>query len=228
MNASLPTKKIVIIDDYEDTCKLLTDILQPTYQCSFTSDSNLALNLISQTKPDLILLDYKMPNLSGVDICRELKKTAETKDIPVIFISGVATIEERIMAFESGADDFISKPFHTKELILRIKARLFDRQVDGSELHANNLKINLLSRQVYIEEEEINLTPKQFEILKMLVESKNNLVTRQKCLTEIWGQSEVTSRNVDSQINYLKRKIKKFTGRIVAVPSLGYRLEAQG
>ena len=187
-----------------------------------------AVNLINEKKPDLILLDYKMPGLLGVDVCREVKENEATKNTPIIFVSGAATIDERIKAFETGADDFISKPFHVKELILRIKARLSEKEPEvAAELTAANLKMNLLSRQVYVDGEEVNLTPKQFDILKMLVAAKNHLVTREKCLMEIWGDTEVTSRNVDSQINYLKRKIQKFNGRIVAVPSLGYRLEAQ-
>lgn len=221
-------KKIVIVDDYEESCKLLAEILSSTYECSYTSDSASAFRLINEKKPDLILLDYKMPGIMGVDVCRMVRESDSTKKTPIIFVSGAATIDERIKAFETGADDFISKPFHVKELILRIKARLSEKEPETvSELNAANLKMNLLSRQVFVDGEEVNLTPKQFDILKLLVAGKNNLVTREKCLNEIWGDTEVTSRNVDSQINYLKRKIQNFNGRIVAVPSLGYRLEAQ-
>lgn len=163
----------------------------------------------------------------GVDVCRKIRESEATKGTPVIFVSGAANIDERIKAFEMGADDFISKPFHVKELILRIKARLSGgRQTEASELRAANMRMDLLSRQVFVDDEEINLTPKQFEILRMLLTAKNHLVTREKCLNEIWGGTEVTARNVDSQINYLKRKISAFNGRIVAVPAMGYRLEA--
>lgn len=225
---NLGAKKIVIVDDYEESCKLLAEILSSMYDCSYTSDSTAAVKLINEQKPDLVLLDYKMPGLLGVDVCRQIRGSEATKNTPIIFVSGAATIDERIEAFETGANDFISKPFHVKELILRIKARLSEKEPEvAAELKAGNMMMNLLSRQVYIEGEEIGLTPKQFDILKMLVAAKNNLVTREKCLSEIWGETEVTSRNVDSQINYLKRKIAKFNGRIVAVPSLGYRLEAQ-
>lgn len=222
------SKKIVIVDDYEESCKLLAEILSSSYDCHYTSDSSTAFNLINEVRPDLILLDYKMPGVMGVDVCRMVRESDQTKNIPIIFVSGAATIDERIHAFETGADDFISKPFHVKELILRIKARLSDKESEAvSELAAGNLRMNLLSRQVFVDGSEVNLTPRQFDILKMLVASKNNLVTREKCLSEIWGDTEVTSRNVDSQINYLKRKIEKFKGRIIAVPSLGYRLEIQ-
>lgn len=226
--ADLAAKKIVIVDDYEESCKLLAEILGSTYECSYTSDSSAAVKLINDKRPDLILLDYKMPGVMGVDVCRMVRESESTKNTPIIFVSGAATIDERIKAFETGADDFISKPFHVKELVLRIKARLSDKEPEmASELIAANLRMNLLSRQVFVDNEEVGLTPKQFDILKLLVAAKNNLVTREKCLTEIWGDTEVTSRNVDSQINYLKRKIQKFNGRIVAVPSLGYRLEVQ-
>lgn len=226
--ANLSTKKIVIVDDYEESCKLLSEILSSTYDCSYTSDSGTAVNLINEKRPDLILLDYKMPGVMGVDVCRMVRENESTKNTPIIFVSGAATIDERIKAFETGADDFISKPFHVKELILRIKARLSEKEPEGaSELSASNLRMNLLSRQVFVDGMEVSLTPKQFDILKMLVAAKNNLVTREKCLLEIWGDTEVTSRNVDSQINYLKRKIERFKGKIIAVPSLGYRLEVQ-
>lgn len=220
-------KKILIVDDYEESCKLLAEILGTHYDCSYTSDSTTVMALVAERKPDLILLDYKMPGLMGVDICKLIRANDSMRSTPIIFVSGAATIDEKIKAFETGADDFISKPFHVKELILRIKARLTEKDQDvASELLAANLRMNLLSRQVFIDNDEIDLTPKQFDILKLLVSNKNNLVTRDKCLNEVWGDAEVTSRNVDSQINYLKRKIGKFNGKITAVPSLGYRLEA--
>jgi DNA-binding response OmpR family regulator len=220
-------KRILIVDDYEESCKLLAEILGAHYECVYTSDSNAAMALAAQKRPDLILLDYKMPGLMGVDICKLIRATESMRSTPIIFVSGAATIDEKIKAFETGADDFISKPFHVKELILRIKARLTEKDQDiSSELLASNLRMNLLSRQVFIDQDEVDLTPKQFDILKLLVSNKNNLVTRDKCLNEVWGDAEVTSRNVDSQINYLKRKIGKFNGKITAVPSLGYRLEA--
>lgn len=218
-------KKILIVDDYEESCKLLAEILSSTYECFYTSDSMYALEMILERKPDLILLDYKMPGVMGVDICRMLRENQLTRATPIIFVSGAATIDERIKAFETGADDFISKPFHVKELILRIKARLSEKETEVGEIVAANLRMNLLSRQVFVDNDEVNLTPKQFDILKMLVAGKNHLITRDRCMAEIWGETEVTSRNIDSQINYLKRKIIKFKGRIVAVPGLGYRLE---
>jgi two-component system alkaline phosphatase synthesis response regulator PhoP len=222
------TKKILIIDDHEENCKMMADVLGPQYSCFYSNDSMRAIELIKDMKPDLVLLDYKMPGLLGVDICKMVRENETTKDIPIVFVSGAATIDERITALELGADDFITKPFHVKELLLRVKARLADKASGpAAELSAANLRMNLLSRQVFVDGKEVELTPKQFDILRLLVENKNNLVTRNKCLDTIWGSTEVTSRNVDSQINYLKRKISDFHGKIQPVPSLGYRLEVK-
>ncbi len=221
------TNKILIIDDHEENCKMLADVLGPQYACYYSNDSTRAIELIMDIKPNLVLLDYKMPGLLGVDICKMVRDNESIKDIPIVFVSGAATIDERIRALEMGADDFITKPFHVKELLLRVKARLADKHNPTSELSAANLKMNLLSRQVFVNEREVELTPKQFEILRLLVANKNNLVTRERCLDTVWGDTEVTSRNVDSQINYLKRKIHDFAGKIQAVPSQGYRLEVK-
>ena len=220
--------KVLIIDDHEENCKMLADVLGPEYQCFYSSDSTRAVDLIFEIKPDMVLLDYKMPGLLGVDVCQLIRENKAIKSTPIIFVSGAASIDERIRALEMGADDFITKPFHAKELLLRVKARLAGKQSEGvSELVAGNLKMNLLSRQVFVDQQEVELTPKQFEILRLLISHKNHLVTREKCLETVWGDTEVTSRNVDSQINYLKRKIENFKGKIQAVPSLGYRLEVK-
>lgn len=217
--------RIVIIDDYEDSCRLVCEVLSPTYDCHYTTDVTNSMQFIGEKKPDLIILDYNMPGMTGVEVCRMVRESGFGKYIPIIFISGTATVDEKIQAFENGADDFISKPFNIKELMARIKVRLLKNQSQVAEIYAANLRMNLSSRQVFVDNEEVSLTPKQFDILQMLVEFQNNLVTREKCLAEIWGDSDVTARNVDSQVNYLKRKISKFNGRIVAVTSLGYRLE---
>lgn len=219
-------RTVLIIDDQEENCKMLADVLGPQYKCFYSNDSTRAVSLILEIKPDMVLLDYNMPGLLGVDVCKLVRENKLIKSTPIIFVSGAANIDERIKALEMGADDFITKPFHVKELLLRVKARLSGKQTEAiSDLVAANLKMDLLSRQVFVDTQEVQLTPKQFEILRLLIANKNNLVTREKCLEAVWGDTEVTSRNVDSQINYLKRKIENFKGKIQAVPSLGYRLE---
>ncbi|MBC7742333.1 MAG: response regulator transcription factor [Bdellovibrionaceae bacterium] len=204
----------------------MSEILSPYFTCEYICQAEKALDFIQKAKPDLILMDYKMPFVSGVELCKVIKETPALKHIPIIFISGAVTPDERIESLESGGDDFISKPFHPKELLLRVTKRLKDYSFTTMGIiEVGNLKMNLSSRQCYVNEKEVTLTPKQFEILKLLIENKAQLVSRQSFMDEIWGHAEVTPRNVDSQINYLKKKIDGFVGNITAVPSYGYRLD---
>ena len=219
-------QKIAIIDDFEESCQLMAEILSPHFECKYICQAEKALDFVKAYNPNLILMDYKMPYVTGVELCKIIKEMPELKKIPIIFVSGAVTSEERIETLESGGDDFLAKPFHPKELFLRVRKRLSDYgKEQTAELIASNLKMNLHSRQVYVEGKEINLTPKQFEILKLLIENKNNLVSRNQFMTEVWGHFDVTPRNVDSQINYLKKKLDGFIGVITAVPSFGYRLD---
>ena len=225
--------KVAIIDDYQDSCTLISEILSPNFTCQYTYKSEEAFDLIHNFQPDLILMDYNMPKLNGVEVCKSLKKNTETQNIPIIFISGVASTDEKISTLESGGDDFIQKPFDPRELILRIQKRIqsakqsLNSEIPVDIIKVGNMTMNIKSRLVYVIDQEIVLTPKQFEILKLLVENKNNVISRQVFMQTIWGHSEVTPRNVDSQINYLKKKIEGFDGIITAVPSFGYRLDSK-
>lgn len=238
-------KKIVVIDDFEDSCQLITEILSPFYEVKYICQAEKAMDFVMQNTPDLIIMDYKMPYVTGVELCKIFRETPSTLDIPIIFVSGAATSDERIETLESGGDDFLSKPFHPKELLLRVQKRLsYNDKVSSATvnrpmavpptsgiirdmLQVANLKINDMSHKVFLDDQEIKLTPKQYDILRLLVDNKNHLVSREKFMKEVWGHSDVTLRNVDSQINYLKKKIEGFQGQITAVPSHGYRLEAQ-
>ena len=219
-------QKIAIIDDFEESCQLMAEILSPHFECRYICQAEKALDFVKTYNPDLILMDFKMPYVTGVELCKIIKDLPDTKNTPIIFVSGAVTSDERIETLESGGDDFLAKPFHPKELLLRVRKRLGDYSKEqAADLTAANLKMNLHSRQVYVEDREVTLTPKQFEILKLLIENKNNLVSRNQFMTEVWGHFDVTPRNVDSQINYLKKKLDGFVGVITAVPSFGYRLD---
>ncbi len=219
-------KKILIVDDFEESCRLISEILSDEFNCQYTCRSDEAIDLIRHEMPDIILMDYKMPQVSGIDLCKHIKNSSSLQHIPIIFISGAVTSDERIETLEAGGDDFLSKPFHPRELILRVKKRLSQNTIPGENnfLVFENVKMNLKARQCFIEGKEILLTPKQFEILKLLIENKSQVVSRQVFMNEIWGHTEVTPRNVDSQINYLKKKLDGFKGQITSVAGLGYRL----
>lgn len=218
-------KKIVIVDDFEESCQLMVDILSVEFDCVYTCQSEKAIDLIQTEKPDIILMDYKMPHITGIELCKIIKNMAGLEDTPIIFISGAVTSDERIETLEAGGDDFLSKPFHPKELLLRVRKRLNDYMVDDDQqLVFENVRMNLKARQCFLDKNEVQLTPKQFEILKLLIENKSEVVSRQSFMSEIWGHTDVTPRNVDSQINYLKKKLEGFRGQITSVAGFGYRL----
>lgn len=237
-------QKIAIIDDFEESCMMMSEILSPYFNCEYICSADKALNFIETFKPDLVLMDYKMPYFTGVELCKVIKETESLKKTPIIFVSGAVTTDERIETLESGGDDFISKPFHPKELLLRVQKRIEHLNTDRKHtadlknadkgttsekniLVAGNLSLNLSSRLVHLDGTEIVLTPKQFDILHLLIKNKNLLVSRDQFMKKVWGHSEVTSRNVDSQMNYLKNKIEGFNCKITAVPSHGYRLDVK-
>lgn len=221
-------KKIIIVDDFEESCQLMVEILSVEFECHYICESEKALAIIRSIKPDLILMDYKMPYVTGVDLCKIIKDIPALKNIPIIFISGAVTSDERIETLESGGSDFLSKPFHPKELLLRAQKRLKDNSAEAvTSLSIGNVKMDLGSRQCFLDGKEILLTPKQFEILRLLIEHKSQVVSRREFMNEVWGHSEITPRNVDSQINYLKKKMDGFLGQITSVPGYGYRLDIQ-
>jgi DNA-binding response OmpR family regulator len=227
-------KKVAIVDDFEESCSLMAEILSPYFDCKYICEADKALDFLENVKPDLILMDYKMPYMTGVELCKVLKTKDNLKKIPLIFVSGAVSTEERIETLEAGGDDFISKPFHPKELLLRVQKRIEIAVADAKEtlgdkqaLTVGNLVLNLASRLVQVNGHSIVLTPKQFDILHLLIKNKSHVVTREEFMNKVWGHSEVTPRNVDSQINYLKKKIEGFNCEITAVPSHGYRLDVK-
>lgn len=218
-------RKVAIIDDFEESCQLISDILSVEFICQYVCDAQLAMQFILDFMPHLIIMDYKMPMVSGIDLCKSLKQVDTVKHIPIIFVSGAATSDERIETLEVGGDDFIAKPFHPKELLLRVKKRLVDYSAQGQmSLSFGNLEMDFESRSVVINGHEIGITPTQFEILKLLIESQGATVSRKTFMNEVWGHEDVTPRNVDSQINYLKKKLIGFKGEIVSEMGSGYRI----
>lgn len=219
-------KKVAIIDDFEESCQLMSEVLAPQFHCQYICQAEKAIDFLSQFKPDLILMDYKMPHMTGVDLCRMVKDNNSMKDIPIIFVSGAVTADERIETLETGADDFISKPFHPKELLLRVQKRItrHNPNYKVTNLTFNNLSINPKERSATVNDSTIQLTPKQFDILQMLIQTPNSLISRETFMEQVWGHNEVSPRNVDSQINYLKKKLSGFNGDIESVTGFGYRL----
>lgn len=215
--------KALIIDSHKDSQIALSNLLKDHYQTLVASSEVEAFRTITLQAPDVILVESWLADITGAELCAKLKNSLNTKDIPVIFVSHKDDIDTKVAAFNSGADDFLSKPFLAQELLIRMQARLRGK-CQRKVFQAGNLSMDVDSRKTFVENKEVTLTKKEFDLLQILVSNKERVVERKSALSTIWVGTSVTSRNIDSHVANLKKKIDGFNGSIEAVPGVGYRL----
>ena len=185
---------------------------------------------LSANKIDVIILDLMLPDGSGLTLCRDIKSNATTKHIPVIILTAKTEEVDRIVGFELGADDYVTKPFSVRELILRVKA-ILKRGIDSpqqendiSDMEVGDLRLNLDAHQVFVRDEEIALTALEFRLLKHLLDRRGRVQTRDQLLEEVWGySSDVTTRTVDTHIKRLREKLLGAGDCIQTIRGVGYR-----
>ncbi len=224
--------RILVVDDEEDLCEILKFNLETEGYIVDTANSAEEALKIELNKYNLILLDVMMGEISGFKMASMLKKNNKTASIPIIFITAKDTENDKLTGFNLGADDYISKPFSLKEVMARIKALLRrtsnivreDRKLIGYE----NLVIDILKKKVYIGEEEISLTKKEFEILILLLQNKNRVYSREDILNKVWHDEVlVLDRTIDVNITRLRKKIGKYGKNIVTRLGYGYCFECE-
>lgn len=185
---------------------------------------------LAANKIDVIILDLMLPDGSGLTLCRDIKSDAKTKHIPVIILTAKTEEVDRVVGFELGADDYVTKPFSVRELILRVKA-ILKRSVDSpqqendiSDMEVGDLRLNLDAHQVFVRDEEIALTALEFRLLKHLLDRRGRVQTRDQLLEEVWGySSDVTTRTVDTHIKRLREKLLGAGDCIQTIRGVGYR-----
>lgn len=191
-------------------------------------DGKEAIDLFVQGKYDAVILDVMMPKMDGWSVCREIRSTS---DVPIIMLTARGEEYDKLFGFELGVDDYIIKPFSPKELMARLKAvirrnKKAENQDTIEILKFGGLKINLTSRNVYVEEHIRKLTPKEYELLVYLVHNKNRALNRQQILDGVWGVDFFgDDRTVDTHIKMLRESIKEFKHYIVTVWGVGYKFE---
>jgi len=216
---------ILVVDDEKDIVTLLEYNLQ---RAGFNTISALdgpdAIDLARSRKPDLIILDIMLPSMDGMEICKILKGDPNTSHIPIIMLTARGEEVDRILGFELGADDYITKPFSPRELVLRVKAVLKRQRRESSLIKKGNISIDIERHEVLIGNESINLTPKEFEILVTLVKGEGKVMSRETLLNLIWGEDcFVTDRTVDAHIKRLREKLGEYGRHIETVRGFGYR-----
>lgn len=186
---------------------------------------------LAANKIDVIILDLMLPDGSGLTLCRDIKSDAKTKHIPVIILTAKTEEVDRVVGFELGADDYVTKPFSVRELILRVKAIIkrgatYSTQQgnENPDIELDELRMNLDAYQVFVCDEEISLTSLEFRLLKHLVDRRGRVQTRDQLLEEVWGySSDVTTRTVDTHIKRLREKLLGVGNCIQTIRGVGYR-----
>ena len=224
-----PSKRILIIEDEPDVVDLLTLQLRKSgeFSVSTAPDGAAGVSKAREESPALIILDLMLPKMPGLEVCKILKTDPATRDIPIIMLTAKAEEIDRIVGLEFGADDYVTKPFSPREILLRIKAIIRRRTADLSEekLRAGLITIDPARHQVAVGGKPIRLTSVEFKLLTMLLRRPGRVQTRDRLLNEVWGyESVIDTRTVDTHVRRLREKLGKAAGAIETVRGFGYRL----
>tara|TARA_X000000368_G_scaffold371965_2_gene322029 strand:- start:142 stop:834 length:693 start_codon:yes stop_codon:yes gene_type:complete len=224
--------KIFILDDEPDVTELVIYKLQQEgYECTGFNEPLSFIRTIKDNTPDLIILDIMMPEISGDQICKIIRSDQDLREVPIIFLTARGEIEDRIKGLESGADDYISKPFNNRELILRVR-NILNRNVQpyktsGSDslLKIGDIVLDREIRELKIDGEIINLTMTEFKLLSLLMERKNRVQTRNHLLVSVWEYGTgIETRTVDTHIRRLREKLGRCAGVIKTIRGVGYKI----
>tara|TARA_B100001250_G_scaffold31196_1_gene25564 strand:- start:722 stop:1420 length:699 start_codon:yes stop_codon:yes gene_type:complete len=225
-------KSIYIVEDEPDIRETLSyNLTQEGFMVSEFPNAELCLETLKQKKPDLLILDLMLPGMSGLDLCKIIKNDSELKRLAIIILTAKGEEVDRIIGFELGADDYVTKPFSVRELILRVKVILkkqLEPIADNELIEFGPIKLNLAAHEVLINDDEVILTALEFKLLKHLVKRRGRVQTRDQLLGDVWGySSEVTTRTVDTHIKRLREKLGQFGDYIQTIRGVGYRLNNQ-
>lgn len=229
----MDNKKILIVDDDENICELLRLYLEKDgFSTIVANDGGQALSVAQINNPDLILLDIMMPVLDGWQVCREIRKTS---NVPIIMLTAKGETFDKVLGLELGADDYITKPFDSKEVVARIKAVLRrmgeNDKADGvREVRYDKLRINITNYELEVNGEQIDTPPKELELVYHLASNPNRVYTRDQLLDEVWGFDYYgDSRTVDVHVKRLREKLEGISDKwsLKTVWGVGYKFEVK-
>lgn len=224
----MQSETILVVEDERDILDLVCYHLEQGGYKTLRADSgNAALDIAGQDQLDLIILDIMLPGLSGTEVCRMLKQQEETRHIPVIMLTAKGEEIDRVVGFELGADDYVTKPFSPRELVLRVKA-IFKRIHSSGDkkevIMIDGMTIDVPKHQVLLEGDRVELTATEFKLLLTLVERKGRVQTRDMLLETVWGYDYMGfTRTVDTHIRRLRFKLNKWGECIETIRGVGYR-----
>ncbi len=235
MNTELNTAKdkILIVEDEEAIRDMLGyALMKEGYECEEAVDAEQARNTLETERPNLILLDWMLPGMSGIDYARRLRNVPETRDIPIIMLTAKGEEADKVRGLETGADDYITKPFSTKELIARVKAvlRRYSSHDDSGIVEVEGLTLDPETYRVSANDNIIEISPTEFKLLHFFIGHPERVYSRSQLLDHVWGENVyVEERTVDVHIRRLRKTLEPygFDKYIQTVRSVGYRFSTR-
>jgi two-component system phosphate regulon response regulator PhoB len=219
---------VLIVDDEADLASLLDfNLKQAGLETAIAGTGESALSLARSRVPDVVLLDLMLPDISGKEVCRRLRADPKTKDVPVVMLTARGEEADRVEGFEVGADDYVTKPFSPRELVLRLKARLRRAATNekGERLRLGPLELDLGAHRAYVAGGEVELTALEFRLLHHLMAHPGRVQTRGQLLSEVWGiTSPLETRTVDTHVMRLREKLGEARNFLETVRGVGYRM----
>jgi two-component system phosphate regulon response regulator PhoB len=221
---------VLVVEDDDDILRLLTyNIKTAGFNVVACQDGYTALSMIKSHSPDLIVLDLMLPGLDGFEVCKELKRSPETRSIPLIMLTARGEEVDRVVGLELGADDYVVKPFSPRELMLRIRAILRRSATEAAEEGSwqnEGLKVDFLGHKVTVEGVELQLTVTEFRLLVELIRNRGKVQSRDQLLDKVWGyRFEGYARTVDTHVRRLRQKLGSYARWVETVRGVGYRFQ---
>lgn len=227
-------ESILIVDDEVAIRELLKYNLEKEgYKTTSAADGEQALNFMNKNKYDLVILDLMLPGINGLEVCRKMRQDPSLARIPIIMLTAKGEEIDKVVGLELGADDYVTKPFGVRELIARIKVRLRRTSLDQDEniIVKGDLVIDLNSFSIRVRDEEVDFTPKEFELLRLLATHPGKVYNRDDLLEKIWGyEYPGDTRTVDVHVRHLRQKIEKDPSNpeyIETLRGIGYRFQGK-
>jgi two-component system phosphate regulon response regulator PhoB len=223
-------KKILVVDDEPDVTDLVAYHLKAKgFHVESVNDATASIARARSFQPDLLILDIMMPHLSGIQICRILRADARLSKVPIIFLTAKAEPHDRIEGLESGADDYMGKPFSPKELVLRVESILrrlaAPRESTSARLHIGEIQLDSETHRVTVRNSPIELTATEFKLLRLMMDRQGRVQTREHLLLNVWNYAtEIETRTVDTHVRRLREKLGPEAGWIETIRGVGYRI----
>ena len=221
---------VLLVDDERDLLSLLDFNLRAAgFETTLATTGEQALAQVRRKVPDLVLLDLMLPDVSGTEVCRQIKADPRTKHVPVVMLTAKGDEVDRVVGFEIGADDYVTKPFSVRELVLRLKALLrrtgAGRASERPPEQVGPIRVDVDAHRAYVDGAEVTLTPLEFRLLTTLMARLGRVQSREQLLEDVWEMSsEVETRTVDTHVKRLREKLGSGRDLLETVRGIGYRL----